>query len=940
MIPKAQLAVPDFLLEIAREILVENDLAEKARARTSVTLRRRFRAATPSDLLGRFEYGRTDGNATWLGDGPEQELIMNMYGFHVVKPAIRANQSAMMQARVECTVKPNSKNPSLAGVASIGTGIYKFFNNHPDYWSNNHESQINQQIQTDPGCFIHTYHDPEAESPINITIDEYSDEPIEQAGEYACAYCGSGGPMFSEQMGQAANGQMPCLNDECETHDPSHPNFANLAEILEMPSVSEEPFLVGKSEHPAGNIVQEVVSAFQIRVDERRTKNGKLRKADYLEHHFLMYEDDLQAMVPHFELTAPMEWSYPLKWEYALETGTDMFLRPWTAGGTDGRRPQHEVRKIYVRPGRYRHYVAPADFVLDRGDHQAAVNRQGEPMLSITRGQRLIDLFPKGFWFIVANNQLLPIVEPCDLRDEWAYMGFLNDSASFWMQPAVELNELQRAANNLYTIEMQHLETASIITTHYNREAFDSDDFERGLSPTKEGFHLTGNDAIRNHFETTTPPNLSGVMQGMEFVRSLVPDVSGVQPAMVGAPTGDETFAAQRQQRQQSLGLLTPSQQSKAECKSIVTFQHLKWAQRTKPIEWFRHVGTIYGEEWKDQDIEAFCNANLELDLTVGYKEGSETPTSLIEQEMKYRQYMMDVAQVAQYVPNVVDPEMVTEMLSKYGEAAGLDYDFGNVEADQRLAGARYLKIKRWLDANRDTGMPEEVLVEIALADRSLKPTSGENNDTHIEFYEDHIRALIAEEDPDYALISCLVKMIERHNENTKDQKQTTSEIEVEGHAPDIAAQVAAQKAQAEAEAQAQAEKDQRDAAARAQDNQAATERQAMTLAAKSAEAEKKRSHDAEENEADRQLEAVVAATTASGNGNSGNPEQPFDPIESIAESMKYPELPWTAQKAMLDRVGLPSTGVKEVHDATIQRAQIAATKARASQSRSNRASK
>lgn len=939
MIPKPQLPVPDFLLEIAREVLVENDLPEKARARTSVTLRRRFRAATPSDLLGRFEYGRTDGNSTWLGDGPEQELIMNMYGFHVVKPAIRANQSAMMQARVECTVKPNSKNPSLAGVASIGTGIYKYINNHPDYWSNNLESQVNQQVQTDYGCFIHTYHDPEAESPINITVDEYSDQPVEQAGEYACAYCASGGPMFSEQMGQAADGQMPCLNDECQTHNPSHPHFGGLAEIIKMPSVSEEPFLVGKSEHPAGNIVQEAVSAFQVRVDERKTKNGKLRKATYLEHHSLWYEDDLQALVPYFELNAPTEWSYPIKWEYALETGTDFFLKPWTAGGTDSRRAQHEVRKIYLRPGRYRHYVAPADFTLDRGDHQAATNRQGQPMLSIKKGERLIDYFPKGFWFIVANGQLLPAMEPCDLRDEWAYMGFLNDSASFWAQPAVELNELQRVANNLYTIEMQHLETSSIVTNHYDREAFDSDDFERGLSPTKEGFHLAPGDTLRNHLETTTPPNLSGVMQGMEFVRSLIPDVSGVQPAMIGAEQGDAPYAAQRMQRQQSLGLLTPSQQSKAECKATVTFQHLKWAQRTKPIEWFRHVGTIYGEEWKDQDIEAFCNANLELDITVGYKEGSETPSSLIEQEMKNRQFMLDVAQVAQFIPGLVSPEMVKEIMSKYSVAAGLDLDFDNVVADQRLAGSRYLKIKLWLDANRNREMPEEALVELAIADRSLKPTSGEDNDTHIEFYEDHVRALMAEEDPDYPLISCCVEMINRHNENTKDQKQTESEIEVEGHAPEIAAQVAAQEAQAKAEAQAQAEKDQREAAARAQDNQAATERQAMTLTAKAQEAEKKRAHDAEENEAERHLRAVEIGANAS-KDSGGAPEAPFDPLESIAASMDYSELPVSAQQSMLDRVGLPKIGVREVHEATIKNAQIAATKLRASQSRSNGTSK
>src|SRR5439155_529314 len=154
------------------------------------------------------------------------------------------------------------------------------------------------------------------------------------------------------------------------------------------------------------NVVQDVVSTFQIRIDERNTKNGKLRNARWLEHHFLMEEDDLQALVPYFDIQSATEWSYPLKWEFSLETGIDLNTTAWSNFLANSVNPVHEVRRIYMRPAQYRGYRAPADFTLDRGDGYAAMTRDGKPMLSIKAGQLLTDLFPCGFWYLVSADRL------------------------------------------------------------------------------------------------------------------------------------------------------------------------------------------------------------------------------------------------------------------------------------------------------------------------------------------------------------------------------------------------------------------------------------------------------------------------------------------------------------------------------------------------------
>lgn len=894
-ITKAQKRLDVFLEDFAREIYRKNNLPERARAYTSVTLRRRFRGRSKSDLLGNFS---SDGT-TWLGDGADAEMLMDMHSFQIVKSVIRANQAAMVQAKVECTIEPSAKNkPELAGAAAVANGIYKYINNHPDYWSNNLENQTQQQVQTDYGCFIHTYHDCDAESPINLKIDEYSDQPQEEPGKYVCASCGAAGPLFSEQMGQANdNDTMPCL--QC----------GEMAEIEEMPQMSDVPVFKTSKEVSAGNTVQEVVSAYQIRIDERKTKSGNLRKARWLEHHFLMDEDDLQAKVPYFQLSEPMEWSFPIKWEYCLETGSDVYLKPWSASvdTMDERRP-HEVRRIYMRPSQYRHYVAPEDYDMDRGDGQIALNQEGNPMLSIKAGQRLTDIYPNGFVYTIDNERLVPWAEACDLLDEWSYMYYLNDSASYWGQPASELNELARSADNLWTIEVQHLESSSIATTVYDRNFFDPEAFEAQLSPTREGKYLEANDDIGHHFKQVQPPSATGAMTGIEFVRSIVGDVGGPQPATLGRVQPGVAYASQALQREQSLGLLTPSQQSKAECKATVTVQHLKFAQRTRPDEWFQHIRTMYGEEWKDQDIQAFLDCNVDLDLTVGYKESSIAPQSLVQRELKIRQTIMDLAEVAKAIgkPELISPEL----LSQYMEVTGIQYDILDTQADERLAATRYNRIKARLAEKQDSGMVEADLVAYAMADRSLAMImEHENHAVEINFLNDHATALLGEDDPDFALVECALEMIKRLEDAAVKFMQTTDANALAGKAPSIAAQIAA--AQAQGAAAAEAEKAKADAQTQQKQAElnAKIQMSQQELAAKAEEAERDRQHEADKTGAELAVRSAEVASKHPG---------PHDPAQKVSESISYEKIPPKAQAALLEQVGLPSEGVEEVHAATV----------------------
>ena len=890
---------PDvFLLNLARSILQKSEVAERLRTQTAVTLRRRFRGTSKSDLFG-FFYAQ---NGQWLGDDPAQQpLLGDLYAINITKNIIQANQSAMAQARVENTIIAASEHDKrLEGVAAVGRGIYKLINNHPDFWSNNLENQVNQQIQTDFGIWLRCWFDRNADSPFRLKIDEYSDEPLEEPGEYACQ-CGAGGPLFSDMMGQATDDQVPCL--KC----------GQMAEIVNMPEMGNVPMFHSSREIPAGNMRLETVSMFQVRIDERNTKSGNIRRGRFLEHHYLVDEEELQSWVPYFELGGASEWSYPIKWEHCLETGTDLYLKPWGADMSADLQPPHEVRRIYLRPEMYRHYRSPIDFTLDRGDGRAAVGQDGRSMLQLRRGGGF-DQYPNGFWYLVDSDRLLPCVEECDFRDEWSYFGFVNDAASTYYQPCTELSELQRYANNLYTIDVQQRESASMNTTIYDAEFFDGDDLEQQLAPTKPGVMLQQGDDIRHHASVFPGVPSTGAMEGIKAILEMKADIVGVQPAMLGKVQPGVAYAAQALQREQSLGRLAPSQYSKAEAKSIVVLQLCKHAQKNMPPEWFDYVSMRYGGEFKDQDVQEYLNANLDLAIVVGYKEDSVVPQTLIQRQLAYQQVLTTVAQAAK---SLNDPKLFTvEMVNKYqqlmlGEGA---IDLENVDADESLADSRYRKIVARLQ-EQDRGQPVPTIVQDVLMPLDFHPLPFEGHPVHIAFLIDRITGLEAEDHPDYTLIACLIEMIARHKQAAVEDTQEQVGDQIEGQAPAIAATAAAQQAQAAGAAQAAQAKAQGDAQMKvvqaqadarlqAQQNQFDAEMKLKDMG----EAATQREHEAEMKEAELALRAAELA--------SKHPDN--QPADHVSESMAYKDTVPSIQRQMEAREGyIPATD--EEHKAQVK---------------------
>lgn len=771
---KDQKALDQYLLDLASDIEKKSKAGDDARAQVAVTMTRRFRGRSVSDRFGRF---KSDGSGAWLGDKSKQtERLANMRHLPIVKPAVRANMAAMVTARVRLLVDAAGKGGRMEGAAGVAAGIIEYLDGHPEHWDGRLENRINQMCQLSWGYFIRSRHNPRKQGEQTAETG-WGEETETLPGEYACA-CGAGGFFEHEYTRDEASG-LPLT---------ACPKCGETAEVVEEPRpVQIGVPRVGKKN--SGDSETQVVSSFNVRVDERYSQGGNLDAARWFEYRHLQPAEEVEAENPDFQPGTPAPWSFALKWQRALESGDDSCLK-WGKGDW-GKCEEHEVREISVRPEVYANRGPERmSYVWKDGRGEPMLREDGTPVFAIRKGEVLVDKFPGGFRFKVTADKLLPgsPEEPglCehDFRREWKYGGYMPDAFSFWFHPATELEVLQNDANNYYTIDALYRERHGRNNLIYNGQAFDDADFESDFTPTKQGFDLGEQGDIRRHAVQMETPSMSNALEGLNFIFDIAPTVGGPQPAAVGAPSPGEPYSAQLLQRQSSLGLLAPSQESKAGVKCGWGRDQLRLAQSWPP-ERFARIRARHGEEWKEEDIEAFLECDVDNDLVVSFVQGSEIPSTLIERDLKYREFLSQMVNLATALER---PDLITlDMVAQAAELAGVDYDIGDNEADRRLAKSRLDCIKRGL--KQAGGFPLEEAVAQVLGHPKLRVLPRENHPTHIDFYADQQRALMAEDAPDFPLVEALEGMILRHEQGGVAQAQNVTADEIAADAPVAAAQ-------------------------------------------------------------------------------------------------------------------------------------------------------
>lgn len=813
--PNAQLNLGDWLKNFAKEKFELGRRGEIGRTQNTVALIRRFRGASLSDRVGRFIPG---GSGYWRGDMDGDLEGVDLKCINIIKPGVTLNMATLSSARIAITNEATNKEPSLRGAANVANGVAAYLDDNDDHWSGDLASRVCQTIQIGYGVFLQSRHNPKKQAEY-VETEEWEDQEDTLPGEYSCT-CGAGGS-FNNDLDEGVE-QVKC--SEC----------GEMGEVVKSPEKTTIPKPGKRDRFNPGDNETSVSSCLEHRVDERNSQAGNLRKAEWFEHHYLVTEEELAADFPCFNFGAESaDWSYPLKWKWALETGDDVFSYNYQS---DEFRRRRERRDIYLRPEQYAFRIEPEDWQLRDG--------QGEVIFEVKRGERLIDKHPEGFCFSMIAEQIAPYWRKVDFRDEWSYCCFMPDAHSFWGQPLVELLQIQDDWNTLYTIDMQHRERNSLNQLVYDRMAFDADDWNHDIVPSSEGWTLQTGDKLEHHWSQLNATPMTEAVSGMQFLFQILPYVGGAPPEAIGAdPPGaqKDNYSAQLLRKQSAVGKLQPASESIANCKVRWFRNHLRIAQATWPEERFEYIRTRFGEEWKEDDIEAFLNCNIDRDLDTFFVEGSEIPSSFIERRMDLEQVIRTYMEAGMPPPE--------RLLGQYFDLLGLDYDVGGIESDERLADARYETIKTGLEQLKGTlseqptvtvdpmsGQPVEgpsPLVQAVMSHPQLKVLPKEKHQVSIDFYVAREIAIMAQEMPDMPLIDCLEEMIKRHEMKGVEQVQTDTAAEIAGQAPAMAAaqQMAppeeaqpdpAQEAEAEASLEAQKQEAEAAKAAEERDFQAA----------------------------------------------------------------------------------------------------------------------
>lgn len=827
--PNAQLNLGDWLKHLAKEKFELSKRGEDARVQVSVSLHRRFRGASLSDRIGVFIPG---GTGRWNGDMPEDLDGVSLKCVNITKPSVKMSMSALSSARVQINNEAANKQPRLRGAANVADGICQYLDENPEHWSDNLESRYNQMIQTGYGAFIRTRHNPQKRAD-HVETQDWEDQQETMPGEYACA-CGSGGPFDYDLQGQEAPEQTTC------------PECGKPAEVIKAPEMAAIPKPGKREQFNPGDNETTVSSCLEHRIDERNSQGANIDRANWFEHHYLVTDEELMAEFPGFSFGADHgDWSYPLKWKWALETGDDVFSTNYQS---DEFRRRRERRDIYLKPSEYAHRVEPEDWQLLDG--------KGKVVFEVKRGDRLGEKQPDGFCYSMIGEILAPAWREVDFCREWSYGCFIPDAHSFWGQPLVELLQLQDDWNTLYTIDMQHRERNSLNQLTYYRDAFDFDDWNHDIVPSAEGWTLEAGRKMSDYWSQLNATPMTEAVSGLQFLFQILPYVGGAPPEAIGAdPPGaqKDNYSAQLLRKQSMLGQLQPAGTSKATCKVHAFRNHMRIAQETWPEERFEYIRTRFGEEWKDDDIQAFLECNFDRDIISDFVEGTEVPTTLIDRIIKIE------SAIQRYIDAQMPPP--EDLVRQWFDLNNIDYDAGKIEADQRLADARYETIKTGLRELSGTlsdqptqtidpmsGMPVEgpsPLVQAVMSHPQLRVLPKEQHSVSIEFYVSRETALMSQEMPEMPLIECLEEMIKRHEMKGVEQTQTETASMVAGQAP---AMQAAQQMAPEEPAQPDP----------AQEAQAASDLEAQKADAASKEKSEDRDFQAADKQAQRDHEAAM----------------------------------------------------------------------------------
>lgn len=679
-----------------------------------VTMHRRFRGVTISDQFGYFGT-RPDTDGYWIDYDPEQDG--EVHPINIVRPDIRANVSALLQVNVGVDVEPPNQDAKNRDRAEKIQALVDYFERHT--WAESHRTLIFDGIQKEGVNLVENYQ--EAQTGREQTLYE----PVEinsLVAKFQCEACGETGTKeIAEEEAEVYNQpQVACpFCGEAAT---------SIVEGVKNYGLKEVP-------HSTTDIKHRIWSGFNFVIDRRGARRDGIKSAKYLQIMDLVDRAELEADYPQFAFEGPFEWSWQLKCQHALAQADWSILHLyWSPTEESTEWDLFEKRRIFLHESAYRNYVSPSDWEF--------VDGNGKVKLTIKRGQTLSEAIEatygkkfEAICLVFVNDRLIDIEDPemddPNFRNRFSDVHFLRDSGSYHSVPNWDSKQIQDDITLFNTLKTETAARNSVKPVWFNSEVFDISDFGREYIPSKDGALDPDTGNIQNQvFQPPIAKAADDINEHLQFLLGIRREVSGIQPAMLGEAQPGQPYAAQRQQLEQSFGLLTACSKSYAQMKVESTKQKIRMAFNTWTLEQFQGIASRNGETWTEEDVIDLVATDLDRDVIIDYVPGTEVPQGNLTRELKFWNGVREALPLIQAAmqSGTLDPDTFRQLLKRIDEFADFDFDLSGKETADAVAQKRFSALSEACEKYREVSSREieQMKQEIVAAQPMIDPATGE----------------------------------------------------------------------------------------------------------------------------------------------------------------------------------------------------------------------
>lgn len=642
--PSARLE--DFLRGIAKQVKDEGEaISVKQRLQTSIKMLALHRGMNAQDRYGFW-------NEDLWTFSPTFERLRG--GVNIFQALVRGAEANFTQSSIRLDIKANKSDFRGLATEKVARGLYEIL--HELQWTEKNQQALFYAMILKSNGFVISRFRPGVGN-IKTSVPEFSELEIEQGGRYQCLDCYEVGEFSSES-------DMACAN--CGS--------TSLL-IMDEPQQSTLNQMVGVQQEPVGLPEIVIADIFDVSMDDMANVAGDLSKCQWVEYRELVHKEELKRLYPHLKCDEKPDWSYATRLKEAFKRCEYGECFP----SNEQDKNIYELRHIWVSRNKYEDYVAPATIQIGN--------------FVLQQGERLADKCPDNLVMGVVNDQIA-FIEPENHKHVIKSAVWLSDGVSNYGLGASSGIPLQRKIDYLDNLAIEGEARSLAGSIIYDGQAIDGNRLEgQNLNiPLKPDFQLNGR-PLSHFFQELRVSGLSvqslGYLQGqMDSMQK----VMGVPDVTLGEDTSsDKTASGQQLRSRNAIGLLIPAKKSEAHMLEGWCCDQLYLVQTYMPADSIQQFASFYGEEWTDDEIQAFLEADLERDLRISYAEGTEVPETRDQKQIKLRQ---DVA--AGFVP--MTPAIQAKLIRESGYDEEV-FDAANYNSNLSIGRKRWDWVKEQIKA-------------------------------------------------------------------------------------------------------------------------------------------------------------------------------------------------------------------------------------------------